>query len=302
VVDVPESASGAGGMEYPTLVTGGSLSIPLPGAVGLVTSHEIAHQWWPMQTATHEGREPWLDEGLTEYSGIRYMAAANRRIGYGSIGISALAQERLQYAVAPDLPATLPAWDYSQTEYGAAVYGKPALGLWTLEHVVGTERFRQAMADYLARYRFKHPIAADFRSSIEQSLGGDLRWFFDDYLGSGSVIDYAVDPIVRGGAGDTVTVQRVGQVPAPVDIRITLASGAQQARQWDGRTDRVSYTFPSGDQVSQVVVDPDRKLVAELNRLNNGVSTRVEIVPAVTLGGRLAFLFQAIAQLLTLFG
>jgi len=302
VVDVPESASGAGGMEYPTLVTGGSLGAPLPGLVGLVTSHEIAHQWWPMQTATHEGREPWLDEGLTEYSGIRYMAAADRRLGYGSLGIGARAQERLQYATAPELPATLPSWEYSQTSYGAAVYGKTAVGLWTLENVVGSERFRRAMAEYLARYRFKHPTATDFRSSIEQSLGGDLGWFFDEYLGTGNAIDYAADPIVQTDAGDSVTIRRIGQVPAPVDIRIVLASGARQERQWDGRQERISYTFPSDDPVSQVVIDPERKLVAELNRLDNGVSARVAAVPAITLGGRLAFVFQALAQLLTMFG
>jgi len=302
VVDVPDSAGGAGGMEYPTLVTGGSLGLPLPGAVGLVTSHEIGHQWWPMQTATNEGREPWLDEGLTEYSGIRYMAEAERRIGYGSTGISALALERTQYAAAPDMPATRPAWDYTQAAYGADVYAKTALGLWTLERVVGTARFRQAMADYLARYRFKHPTGADFRSSIEQSLGGDLRWFFDGYLASGSPIDYAVDPIVSRDAGENVTIRRVGQVPAPVDIRITLASGAQQTRQWNGAAERISYTFPSDDPVSQVVADPDHKLVAELNRLDNGVSTRVEVAPALTLGGRLVFWLQAAAQLLGLLG
>ena len=54
--------------------------------------------------------------------------------------------------------------------------------------------------------------------------------------------------------------------------------------------------------MSQVVVDPERKLVAELNRLNNGVATRVEAAPALTLGGSLAFLMEAIAQLLGQFG
>jgi hypothetical protein len=300
VVDVPESASGAGGMEYPTLVTGGSLGVPVPGIVGMVTAHEIGHQWWPMQTATHEGREPWLDEGLTEYSGIRYLATAGRRIGYGAFGISAQAEGRLQYSSAPDEPATLASWEYSQGAYGAAVYGKTAVGLWMLENVVGSQRFRAAMAEYLARYRYKHPTAADFRASLEQSLDGDLRWFFDDYLATAGVIDYAADPIAQ--AGDSVTIRRIGQVPAPVDIQIELASGAKQDRQWDGRDAGVSYTFPSTDPVAQVRVDPEYKLVAELNRLNNGASASIQAAPALTLGGWLAFVFQALAQLLTMFG
>jgi hypothetical protein len=302
VVDVPESASGAGGMEYPTLVTGGSLGLPVPGIVGMIAAHEIAHQWWPMQTATHEGREPWLDEGLTEYSSIRYLASAGHRIGYGTFGISAQAQERLQYSTAPDLPATLPSWEYSQNAYGAAVYGKTALGLWTLENVVGSQRMRAAMAEYLARYRYKHPTAADFRASLEQSLDGDLRWFFDQYLATDGTIDYAADPIAQTSAGATVTIRRIGQVAAPVDIQIVLASGATQDRRWDGIDASISYTLPNDDPVSQVLVDPEYKLVAELNRLDNGASASVEALPAITLGGRLAFVFQALAQLLTMFG
>ena len=59
VVDVPNDAEGAGGMEYPTLVTGGTVGAPgSSGAVALVTAHEIGHQWWPMQTVTNEGRDP----------------------------------------------------------------------------------------------------------------------------------------------------------------------------------------------------------------------------------------------------
>src|SRR5258706_1016522 len=89
VVDVPDDAGGAGGMEYPTLVTGGTVGAP-PGAgfVALVVAHEIGHQWWPMQTATNEGREPWLDEGLTEYSGMRYLLESGRTLGLGDLRIS----------------------------------------------------------------------------------------------------------------------------------------------------------------------------------------------------------------------
>ena len=63
VIDVPDDAAGAGGMEYPTLVTGGTVGGVGQGFISYVTSHEIGHQWWPMQTATNEGREPWRQAG-----------------------------------------------------------------------------------------------------------------------------------------------------------------------------------------------------------------------------------------------
>jgi len=301
VVDVPDDAQGAGGMEYPTLVTGGTVSAPGgSGAVALVTSHEIGHQWWPMQTATNEGREPWLDEGLTEYSGIRYMVDSNTRLGTSSFGVSAAVLDRLGYAYLPRQPATLPAWHYSSSEYGI-VYSKTAMGLWTLERVVGTERFRKAMAAYLAEYRFKHPTAADFRGSIEGSLG-DQRWFFDDFMNGTGVIDYATLPIANAANGGSVGVVRRGAVRAPVEVRVTLASGAQQMKTWDGRAEQANFGFPAGDPVMRVEIDPERKLIAEIDVTNNGVSASPEVGAALTLGGRLLFWLQMVAQSVGLFG
>jgi hypothetical protein len=302
VVDVPDNAGGAGGMEYPTLVTGGTVGVQGgSGFLSLVTAHEIGHQWWPMQTATNEGREPWLDEGLTEYSGMRYMIDSGTQVGLGSAGVSAAVVDKAECAGSMNHPATLPAWQYTGGTY-ITVYCKTALGLWTLESVVGTSPFRKAMADYLAQYRFKHPTGADFRASVERSLGGDQRWFFDDYLNGTGVIDYTASPIENTASGSTVRVIRKGAVRAPVEVRVTLASGAQHVETWDGQAQETSLTFPGGDPVASVEVDPAHKLKAELNVLDNSVSTAPQISPAITLGGRLAFLLQAIAQTIGLFG
>ena len=302
VVDVPDDAGGAGGMEYPTLVTGGTLGMPgVTGAVALVVSHEVGHQWWPMQTATNEGREPWLDEGLTEYSGMRYMLDSGTTVGLVGIGADASAIDKAQYASFPHEPATLPAWEYASDSY-IAVYSKTAIGLWMLESVVGSERFRQAMADYLAAYRFKHPTAADFRASLERSLDGDLSWFFDDFMSGTGVVDYAAGPIESGAEGSVVRVVRQGAVRAPVEVRVTLASGARREQLWDGQAASASYSFPAGDPAVQVEVDPDHKLKAELDVLDNGASAQVQLGPALTLAGRLAFWMQAFVQSIGLFG
>lgn len=268
IVDVPDDATAAGGMEYPTLVTsevgrsGNTFSW-----LAYITAHEIGHQWWPMQTATNEAAEPWLDEGLTEYTGIRYMADSQR--GWTASG--AVAFEQSLYASKASLPATLPSWQYANGAY-SIVYSKTALGLWTLEGVAGADRFRHAMAGYLAQYRFKHPNGADFRASLEQELG-DLHWLFDDYLSGGGAIDYAVEQIEHGDTEDTVWVTRKGGVRVPIDILITFKSGAQQLQSWDGQATNVVLSFSSGNSVVRAEVDPFRKLKAELNRVDNSMGT-----------------------------
>jgi hypothetical protein len=124
------------------------------------------------------------------------------------------------------------------------------------------------MAEYLAEYRFKHPTGADFRAVLERSLG-DQSWFFDDYMNGAGVIAYVADPIETTASGSIVNVRRVGEVRAPVEIRITLADGTQQIETWDGRTKETSYTFPAGNPVTKVEVDPEDKLKAEKDRANN---------------------------------
>jgi hypothetical protein len=300
VVDVPNDAEGAGGMEYPTLVTGGTVGAPSgTGAVALVTAHEVGHQWWPMQTATNEGREPWLDEGLTEYSGMRYMIDSNTRLGVGPLGVSAALLDQAGYAMMPQYPATRAAWEYTSDEYGV-VYSKSAVGLWTLERVVGTERFRKALAAYLAEYRYKHPNGANFRASIERSLG-DQSWFFD-FMNSAGEIDYQALPIHNDTPVTTVQLVRKGAVRAPVDILVTLASGKQERRVWDVQAERNSFGFPGSDPVVRVEIDPEHKLVAEIDVTNNGASASPETGAALTLGGRLMFWLQAIVQSIGLFG
>jgi len=63
IVVPPAEASGAGGMEYPTLVTAAAARSANPD-YGLERTlvHEIAHQYWYGMVATNEYEEPWLDE------------------------------------------------------------------------------------------------------------------------------------------------------------------------------------------------------------------------------------------------
>ncbi len=99
-----------------------------------------------------------------------------------------------------------------------------------------------------------------------------------------------------------MAVTREGGVRAPVEVAITLASGAQHTMPWDGQDRNTSFSFPGSDPIVRVEVDPARKLAAEIDILDNGVSASPQVGPALTLGGRLLFLFQVLAQFAGLFG
>lgn len=300
VVDVPDNAAGAGGMEYPTLITGGTLGAPASsGFLEMVVAHEVAHQWWPMQTATNEAREPWLDEGLTEYSAARFLSSSDRNLNLG-LSFSADSYDLGGYATAPAVPSDLPAWEYGG-EYATAVYYKPAVSLISLERTVGSERMLAAMARYLREQRFRHPTGAEFRAAIEAELGPQ-PWFFDQLIPTGGQIDYAVAPIENGPAGSTVLIERQGAVAAPLEVRIGFASGRSEIRTWDGAEDELRLEFPAGDPVREVVLDPEYKLFAELDRRDNEVADGVQFLPLLAFAARLSYWAQTIVQTIGLFG
>jgi hypothetical protein len=69
VVDPPWNGANAGGMEYPMLVTAGTVegSPPESQRPEGVIVHEIGHQWLMAMLANNEAEEAWLDEGINTY-------------------------------------------------------------------------------------------------------------------------------------------------------------------------------------------------------------------------------------------
>jgi hypothetical protein len=70
VVDPPWGGRGAGGMEYPTLITCGTKLFTTPDMYEpeSVTVHEAGHQWFYGLVGNNEFEAAWLDEGLNSYT------------------------------------------------------------------------------------------------------------------------------------------------------------------------------------------------------------------------------------------
>jgi hypothetical protein len=301
VVDVPDSGGGAGGMEYPTLVTAGTMSqLGVEGLVSrevdhsleLVVAHEIGHQWWQSVVAFNEAEEPWLDEGFTEYSTLRLVEemfgadtslldGRNLRVGY-------LDTQRMAYLISPQVPMYGRAWDFGMLEYGIAAYTKPALSLRTLEYTLGKETMLKVMSTFFQRYQFSHPATEDFRAVAEEVAGQDLSWFFDGLVYGDGVLNYKVDALGK----HSVTVVRQGDLRIPTEILVTFADGSTLLEPWDGKEARTTFAYPDHPPVRNAEVDPERKVVLDLRWADNGLSRKLEISPWLALVTRLVYSFQ----------
>ncbi len=212
IVDPPIYGIRSSGMEYPTLVTGGSFYGMPKGlkTIEIVTVHEVGHQYFMQMLASNEFEEPWLDEGFNTYFENRIMdhyygekTSTFNMLGYH---IGGTENSRLGY-VSMENPKIAenfrPAWGYKHGGYGDITYNKTGTWLVTLERILGEETMSKIMKTYFERWKFKHPCGNDFIDIVNEivirehgeEFGPSMDWFFDQVLFSSNLCDYEVHSI-----------------------------------------------------------------------------------------------------------
>jgi hypothetical protein len=211
IVD-PAYQSRSGGMEYPTLFTGGSRWLAPVGVSQPegVTVHEAGHQFWYGIVGNNEFEHAWLDEGLNTYATARAVDAnpalkvhyyARRYFGgfipwvFRDMPLSREIDGNdlsgYRAAAESDSPAT-PTFQYYPATGGGLSYSKTALWLNTLERYLGWPTFQRALSTFFDRWQFRHPRPADFFVVVNEVAGRDLTWFFDQVYRSSNTFDYGV--------------------------------------------------------------------------------------------------------------
>ena len=193
IVD-PAYQSRSGGMEYPTLITGGARWLSPVGVAQpeRVTIHEAGHQFWYGIVGSNEFEHTWMDEGINTFSEARVMNEAGfpshlavRFLGgfipwvLDDIRLSrATDGNRLtEYRnnAEADEPST-PTFHYWPGTATSIAYGKTALWLHTLERRLGWPVLQRIMSTYFDRWKFPAPAASRFlrRGQRGERTGHDL--------------------------------------------------------------------------------------------------------------------------------
>lgn len=285
VIDPPEEAKGADGMEYPTLITAGSVGFdPFNQRMAPegVTVHEFGHQYFQGMLASNEIEEPWLDEGFTSWFTHKVMERsyqnlfASRRFQFGTD-----TGERLGYFMNPSLDPLTRAGHQVRKDasYWVIAYAKPTMVLNQLEALVGPPVMEQIVRAYAQEMAFKHPTRHDFRRIAERVSGRDLSAFWRDFVEGTEVLDYRIASVrnletLKGGWTDTaqgpifatpvavapgrrgrLTLERHGGLRLPITLWVRLEDRTEQRLTWDGQDRWITYDFDS--PVVAAVLDPD---------------------------------------------
>jgi hypothetical protein len=317
----PEPGSEIGGMEYPTLITGGvEWWEPSWYHYGMdqTTVHEFGHQYWYGMVASNEFEDPWLDEGINSYSEAKVAASLYGRntseVNARTIYTSDADGQRLSYLARPDEdPITRLGWKFADSSsYGCIVYGKTATALATLEAVLGEQEVRRILRAYFQRYRFQHPTGADFLATIEDVSGRkDLEPYLNQAFNGTDVLDYSVDSLTSepsewwksGSAGGpyrtTVLVRRKGTFLFPVKLEVAFADGSTQQTVWDGQDRWARFSWDSPSRALSAHVDPDRNVLLDVNSFNDSYTLQRHSTARFKLTNYWVFAQQLLAQWLS---
>jgi hypothetical protein len=315
LVDPAPGAGAAGGMEYPTLFTTMTTSW-MPRGIRvpeLVTIHEFGHNFWYGIVGSNEFEEAWLDEGINTYSEIkamaRYYGDEASAIDLSGIKISDQAYARLPVMASGRFdPIVKKSWEYiSGGSYSVNVYQKAALMLLTLEKMLGKDVMSQIMRAYYDRWKFRHPTTRDFVAVAEEASGRDLGWFFGQFLWSPDKLDYGISSLrareIMEPAGvfddqaepaaakpskaetaistaksyrNEVVAVRYGELTLPQEVLITFENGEKIRETWDGKGRWRRFVYVKATKVLSAVVDPDHKMILDVNYTNNSKTLRPE--------------------------
>lgn len=259
-------AGGAGGMEYPMLVTGWDGSVQDPGSLNVVLVHEIIHQYFYGLVASNEFEEAWLDEGFTSYLEDKIMQDA-----YGS-SVWPASEADMVYS---SEPLVLNGWEYSSPiSYQSNVYVRGKLILHEIERRIGWETMQAVLKEYVEQYSFEHPSTADFQRVLEQVSGVDFGQFFDDYVYGAGMQDLAIERVETDQADSGFASTAWLTQPSPDSLSVQLI-----ARYADGQTaqfavdlteQRTEFKWEHAEALVSLEIDPEPyQVILDNTRVNN---------------------------------
>jgi len=270
-----------GGMEHQTLSSMGGDEVAL-------MAHELAHQWFGDAVTLESWPHLWLNEGFASYAELLYWEAMVDR--YPDAFRAGLAAD---HQLARTAEGTLVARDTTSIDRLFAsnrVYAKGSAVLHMLRKVVGDNAFRTVLQRYAGHPSLQYGTATtgDFRRVAESVHGGDLSWFFEQWVTEGTGFpqyeaDYWVENVDEGY--DVRLQLRQTQSPPesntdvfimPIEIEIEHDSGIYRSSVWnDRRVQNFVFTVP--DLPRQPRIDPGADIL-------RGAAIPVTLSPDAPLG------------------
>lgn len=252
-----------GGMEHPTCISIGDNFIPNSTTWEWLYAHETAHMWFGDSVGLGTWMDFWLSEGFAVYSDALW-----KEEHYGESAFkSRMSQFRSQY-FAEDNNNRFPVYN-PDIMLSATVYEKGAWVLHMMRHLYDADQdFFDMVADYYATYAHGMAITENLEAKAETHYGGQLDWFFDEWLVMAGYPEYEYiwgESKYGGKTTVNIDLEQVQTIDSltpmfemPIDFLVTTTEDEELITVWNdqqSQTFNIPLTIPGA--ITAVELDPD---------------------------------------------
>ena len=252
-------------------------------------AHETGHQWFYNLVGVDEFQHMWMEEGVNcffqqEYLTNKYGVNASpielpRSLSWllpeftfhqaRDVRYKMIARTNLDHPISGKLSSF-----HEPSSIFSLTYGKGSAVVGMLRDVIGQEAFARVYRRIFVEFRFKNISQDDFIRIAEEESGKDLKWFFNEWLQTSKVCNYALSRVHK----NKITVTRRGQITMPVEVQIKYRDQSEETVQWDGQENGKEIEVKPFQKIQQVTVD-SRKELLDIDRVNNSWPRKLYIKP-----------------------
>jgi len=226
-------------------------------------AYAVAHQWFPLKYAVKDpSNDAWLVDGMAQFASLLYfdktLAPIDAQAHIHTALVKALGYEgNTTVRQAGGL-------ERDRTEYRALVQYRGAYVLRMLQWVIGDENFEKLLAKYAQQFT-NTPVSTEaFEKLAAESAGGDLNYFFDQWLNGTGVPEFTPTwTSFRSKSGYIVqgTVkQDLDLFKMPVEFQVVTDGDPEYARV-DVVGESSELDIKTQRKPKNVLVDPREKIL-----------------------------------------
>lgn len=279
IVVPPADASGAGGMEYPTLVTAMAAETSNPGyELERTVIHEIGHQYWYGMVASNEFEEAWLDEGFTSY--------VEEKIMNSVYGVSYNTRVESSFITNP-APLKQLSWEYDDhIHYAENVYMRAKLLLLDIEHIIGEKMMNKVLRTYFQKYKFNYPSTEQFLAVLEDQTKLNWETYFNKFVYGDEIADLKIAGINPRQLTEqeqtvyeyTILLEQNSGIARTIPIYLKYKDKDIIVKQWTiGQDAKAHFIERSSTPLEWIHIDPEQRNKLDHIQNNNFMFAETDI-------------------------
>lgn len=235
-----------------------------------VNCHELTHQWFGDYVTARDWRDTWLQESWATYYPKMF---ARTWLGEDAYNWNRRTEQNSAIdASKKDLNPI------RHTNAGTPrVYPKGSGVISMLTYVIGDEQWKRALKHYLQTHAYANVETNDLQQAIQDKLGLDMSWFFDQWVLRGGEPQYTVqykDMTAKDGRATEFTVEQtharnevVGLFRMPIVFEVHYTDGStDKVTEWiEEQHETVRVPNTGNKEIAFALFDPNSMVMKSVN-------------------------------------